>query len=147
MATATSSISPAAATTATDWSAPANDRVPVKTLGQNDFLRLLIAQLSAQDPLNPQKDSEFIAQMAQFSSLEQAKTMQSDMAGMRTDQQILQANVMLGQTVELQVDPNTTTTGIVSAVRVVDGAPKLVVDGNDYDLSQVRTITPTVITP
>lgn len=137
-------ISATTAATVTDWSAAANERVPLKTLGQNDFLRLLITQLSSQDPLNPQKDSEFIAQMAQFSSLEQAKTMQADMAAMRSEQQLLQANVLIGQTVELQVDKNTTATGIVSAVRVVDGTPKLVVDGDDYELSQVRTITPTL---
>lgn len=143
MATAISATSGA---TATDWNAVGNDRVPVKTLDQNDFLRLLIAQLSSQDPLNPQKDAEFIAQMAQFSSLEQAKSMQNNIAAMRSDQQLLQANVMLGQTVELQVDKDTTTTGIVSAVRVVDGTPKLVVGDKSYDMSQVLTITPTILT-
>lgn len=61
--------------------------------------------------------------MAQFSSLEQAKTMQADMSAMRSEQQLLQANVLIGQTVELQVDQSTTTTGVVSGVRVVDGTP------------------------
>jgi flagellar basal-body rod modification protein FlgD len=135
------------AASATDWTATSNSRLPVKTLGQNDFLRLLITQLSSQDPLNPQKDSEFIAQMAQFSSLEQTKSMQSDMAALRTEQQLLQANVLLGQTVELQVDKNTTTTGIVSAVQMDAGTPKLVVDGQAYDLSQLLTITPTPLNP
>ena len=40
-------------------------------LGKVDFLRLLVTQLSHQDPLNPMKDTEFVAQLAQFSSLEQ----------------------------------------------------------------------------
>ncbi len=140
------STTSATSATTTDWNTSDNSRVPIKTLDQNDFLRLLITQLSAQDPLNPQKDTEFIAQMAQFSSLEQAKSMQSNIAALRTDQQLLQANVMLGQTVELQVDKDTTKSGIVSAVQIVDGAPKLVVDDQAYDLSQVLTITPTVFT-
>ena len=69
----TSSSSLSSAAIAADTS-----RVPIQTLGQNDFLKLLVTQMTSQDPLNPQKDTDFIAQMAQFSSLEQSKTMASD---------------------------------------------------------------------
>ena len=48
-----------------------------KSMGQDAFLRLLTTQLQHQDPTKPQGDSEFIAQLAQFSSLEQLTQMQT----------------------------------------------------------------------
>ena len=126
---------------------PATDRIPIQTLGQNDFLKLLVTQMTSQDPMNPQKDTEFIAQMAQFSALEQSKTMQADMAQLRAQQQILQATALLGQTVELQVNTGTAISGVVSAVQIDAGTPSLVVGGTSYDLSQLVKIKPTLVTP
>ena len=123
------------------------ERIPIQTLGQNDFLKLLVTQMTSQDPMNPQKDTDFIAQMAQFSTLEQSKTMQTDIAGLRSQQQFLQANALLGHTVGLQVNADTLATGMVSAVNIVAGTPKIVVAGTAYDLSQVLTITPTPLNP
>jgi flagellar basal-body rod modification protein FlgD len=51
----------------------------VSRLGQNDFLTLLIAQLKNQDPLNPASNTEFIAQLAQFSTLEQMTLMNANL--------------------------------------------------------------------
>jgi len=113
-----------------------------KTLTQEDFLKLLVAQLSAQDPLNPQTDTQFIAQMAQFSALEQSKSMQSDIAQLRSQQELLQANALLGRTVAVQADPVTVAQGTVSAVQVEAGTPKLIVNGLAYDLSELLTIMP-----
>lgn len=48
---------------------------PNASMGKEDFLKLLIAQLKNQDPLNPMKDTEFVAQLATFSSLEQMSNM------------------------------------------------------------------------
>ena len=59
---------------------------PLKSdaLGRNAFLNLLVTQLQHQDPLQPQADGEFLAQLAQFSSLETLQTMQKDIAALRT---------------------------------------------------------------
>ena len=59
-----------------------NSRNVGGTLGKNDFLMLLSAQLRYQDPLEPTKDSEFAAQLAQFSSLEQMQNMNETLAAM-----------------------------------------------------------------
>ncbi|MDY0408164.1 flagellar hook assembly protein FlgD [Paracerasibacillus soli] len=50
-------------------------RAPSSELGKDEFLKILMTQLQNQDPLNPMQDTDFIAQMAQFSSLEQMMNM------------------------------------------------------------------------
>jgi flagellar basal-body rod modification protein FlgD len=121
------------------------DRIPTQTLGQDDFLKLLVAQMSAQDPLNPQSNTDFVAQMASFSTLSQAQTTGTDVAALRSEQQMLQANSLLGRTVTLQASDGTLTGGVVSGVVMVDGIPNIVVNGSGYDLSQLSTIAPTPV--
>ena len=118
-----------------------------RSLSQNDFLNLLVAQMKSQDPLNPQSDTQMAAQMAQFTSLQQSSTMSGNIATMLTQQQILQANSMLGGTVTLQVDAKTTASGVVQAVEFNGGSPKIVVNNKSYDLGQVLMLSPTVLTP
>jgi flagellar basal-body rod modification protein FlgD len=123
-------------------------RLPVQTLDQDDFLQLLVAQMTSQDPLNPKADLEMIPQMAQFTALEQSKAMQADIALLRAEQQVLQANALLGRTVEI-FDPRgaTPVVGVVDAVQLVEGTPKLVVHGQPYDLALVAGIRQAVAVP
>jgi flagellar basal-body rod modification protein FlgD len=118
-----------------------SSRLPIQTLGQEEFLKLLVTQMTSQDPLNPQKDTDFIAQMAQFSALEQSRGMQTDLARLREQQQILHASALLGKTVELQGSPDVTLRGTVSEIQIEAGTPKLIVNGQSYDLDQVLTIS------
>ena len=127
---------------ATDGSAPGSARLPVQTLNQNDFLKLVLAQLTNQDPLNPQKDTEFIAQMTQFSALEQSKSMQRDIAKLQTDQSFMQANSVLGRAVTLLDDNGNLISGTVSAIQVAEGTPQLIVNGQAYDLSTLLSVRP-----
>jgi flagellar basal-body rod modification protein FlgD len=106
-----------------------------QTLTQNDFLQLLVSQMENQDPLDPQSDTQMAAQMAQFTSLQQSTAMSSSLS-------MLQANSLVGSTVDLQVDSKDTSSGVVSGVTVVSGTPEIVVNGADYTLSQVNSITP-----
>jgi len=61
-------------------------------LGRNAFLNLLVTQLQNQDPLEPQADGEFLAQLAQFSSLEQLQHIQDELVAMR----MLMQGVVIG---------------------------------------------------
>lgn len=63
---------------------------PTKTLGENDFLKLLTAQMQAQDPLNPMDSANFAAQLAQFSSVEQLTNINTQLTNMAASQTSLQ---------------------------------------------------------
>jgi len=63
------------------------------TLGKDDFLKLFVTQLSKQDPMNPVNDREFIAQMAQFSALEQMNNVSANISELKS----MQANTMVGK--------------------------------------------------
>ena len=69
-------------------------------LGQKDFLKMFLAQLSNQDPLNPMEGSEFSAQLAQFSSLEQLFAVNQNLESMQSSQDqsaYLQALDLIGK--------------------------------------------------
>ncbi|MCB1322781.1 MAG: endoflagellar hook capping protein, partial [Leptospiraceae bacterium] len=72
-------------------------RQTAKSLGKDDFLQILITQLTHQDPTSPVQDQQFIAQMAQFSSLEQMKNMSESMNRMATQQAEWQAQSLIGK--------------------------------------------------
>lgn len=112
-------------------------RIPVQTLGQQDFIKLLVTQLSSQDPLNPQKDSDFIGQMAQFSTLESNKTMSTGITTLQNQQDFVKANSLLGKNVELLDDDANRFTGVVSAIQVISGKPQIMVNEKAYTLDEV----------
>lgn len=113
-----------------------------KTLGQNDFLQLLAVQFQQQDPMDPQKDTDFIAQMAQFTSLDQTSTLVQQMTQLSASQNISAANSYIGRQVTLDDGNGGTVSGAVSAVDVSSGTPQLVVNGTDYNLSSVLRVEP-----
>jgi flagellar basal-body rod modification protein FlgD len=107
-------------------------------LDKNDFLKILITQLSHQDPTQPMDDKAFIAQMAQFSSLEQMTNMSDGLAKVANLVAKSQAVGLLGNVVEL-ADGSQTVTGVVDAVTSGD-LPQLLVNGQYYDYSQVQKV-------
>jgi flagellar basal-body rod modification protein FlgD len=110
-----------------------------KQLDQNDFLKLLVTQIQYQDPMNPKSNTDMAAQMAQFTSLQQATHMSSSLT-------MLQANSLVGSTVNVQVDAKNAVTGTVSGVLLDGGTPKILVDGKVYDMSQITSVMPTLPT-
>ena len=115
-------------------------RVPMKILGQDEFLKLLVVQMRNQDPLKPVSDTEFIAQMAQFSNLEQTKEMSGDIAKLRQSTAFNQATALMGKQVRLLSDEDNFTKGIVTDLTVKDGEVSLIVNGKTYELGQVVSV-------
>jgi flagellar basal-body rod modification protein FlgD len=105
------------------------------TLNQQDFLKLLVAQIQYQDPMNPQSNTDMAAQLAQFTSLQQATESSSSLA-------MMQANGLVGGTVTVQVDANTSASGVVTGVVMSNGSPEITINGKNYALSQVTSVTP-----
>lgn len=97
---------------------PGFDRVPKKTLDQSDFLTLLTKQLVNQDPLEPQKDTEFIAQMTTFNSAEQMKDLVTSMKSFMSTTGFSGAQNYLGKYVTVK---ETTTAGTFQSSGTVSG--------------------------
>jgi flagellar basal-body rod modification protein FlgD len=114
----------AAATGSSAGTAPATTpENPNGVLGQNDFLQLMIAQLQAQNPLEPSNGTEYVTELAQFTQLEQTTNLASasELSG---------AVQLIGHTVTYS-DPTTgaKATGIVQSVQSGTSGPTVTVEG------------------
>jgi flagellar basal-body rod modification protein FlgD len=122
-----------------------NGRIPRQALGKDDFLQLLMKQLAFQDPLSPMEDKEFIAQMAQFSSLEQMTSMAQGFTKLSGDfsriTELLsgsEAVTALGKSVELN-DGERNIQGVVKAV-TRGSDPQIMVNGSYYSWGTVSKV-------
>lgn len=112
-----------------------------KTLGQNDFLKLLSVQMQSQDPMSPMQDTQFISQMANFTSLEQMKNLTASFNDFISQQRAVDAQSFLGKSVTvLDTKTGSAVTGVVSAVSIQDGEPLLNIGGKTYSTSNITAI-------
>lgn len=106
-----------------------------QSLGKEDFLKILITQLQNQDPSKPMEDKEFIAQMAQFSSLEQITNMSSQFANLSSAIKSSQAMNLVGRNVEV-INNDASVSGMVEAV-MGGNYPQVMINGVYYDYENV----------
>jgi flagellar basal-body rod modification protein FlgD len=109
-----------------------------ESLDKDDFMKILITQLTHQDPTKPMEDKAFIAQMAQFSTLEQMSNMSQEFSTLKSVMMSNQAYSLLGRNVTV-ADGEQIVTGVVEEV-VGREYPQLLVGGKYYDFSQVEAV-------
>ena len=100
-------------------------------LGKDQFLKLFVAQLQHQDPMNPMQDSEFMGQMASFSTLEQVSNLAAANERIATSLQSTNAIGLIGRTVTYVDGDDQVHTGKVEKVTTTDGKPVLTVSGTE----------------
>ncbi len=115
---------------------------PKSTLTTQDFLQLLSTQLQNQDPLQPMDDTAYLAEMAQFTSLQQMNTLSSTVAVMSSSQQQLAAVSYIGANVTMNNGKNGTVSGTVTSVDTSGSTPQLQVNGTYYPLTSLLSVAP-----
>ena len=120
---------------------PAKSKDPSGELGSDAFLKLLVAQLKYQDPLNPADGAEFLAQTAQFTMVEKLTTMVTQGEAVARSQQETQAAQLVGKQVTYVSSTGAKSEGIVDSTSFSDDGQTLMIDGKSVKLSAVTGVT------
>lgn len=115
-------------------------------LDKDAFLQLLVAQLKHQDPMKPMDDTAFIAEMAQFSSLEQMQNMNKLMEQSLNFDALSQASTMIGKHVALLDADGVRISGQVSEVRQSGTGLQVLIDGKEYSVNSIYSVSATPFT-
>lgn len=116
------------------------------SINQDEFIELFLAQLNYQDPLEPLNNREFLAQLAQFSSLEQSRLSNESLNNMLHMNSSDQAMSLLGRSVEVTTVSGSNFVGDVDAVQYTSQGAFLTVSDsggnfiNNVSLSQVKLV-------
>jgi flagellar basal-body rod modification protein FlgD len=134
-------VAPVSSTSATSASSAAFG------LDFQSMLKIILTQLTYQDPLKPLDNFEFVSQLGQFAQLQQSQTLNDSITSLLQSQAAAQATGLLGKTVDLTQSDNTTVSGTVSAVSFATGTPEITIQTSDgqtianlslANISQVR---------
>jgi flagellar basal-body rod modification protein FlgD len=115
---------------------------PASQMGENDFLKLLVAQLQYQDPMNPTDNDQFMQEQAQFSTVEGINSLQTTMTSMQSQSELSSAVGLIGKQVSYLNSDGTTDTGVVSAVDTSsDGTTTVNVGGANVDPTTITQVS------
>lgn len=125
-----SSITPTTGTTPTASQTPTTPTNPAGTLGKDDFLKLMVAQLRYQDPMQPTDTSAYLGQLAQFTQLEQTTNLAKSSEQSAADQRMAETIALIGRTVTYTDAAGAAATGTVQSVQVSSTGATLTIGAN-----------------
>ncbi|HET6175202.1 MAG TPA: flagellar hook capping FlgD N-terminal domain-containing protein [Gaiellales bacterium] len=114
---------------------------PSATLGQNDFLLLLVAQLKYQDPMKPTDSSQFMGEMAQFSTVQGVTSLGTTMNAMSHSNDVSQGIAMIGKQITYAAPDGSPASGTVSSVSSAKGGVTLQVAAGNVALKDVLGVS------
>ncbi|MQP74734.1 flagellar hook capping protein [Stenotrophomonas sp. MYb238] len=117
------------------------------TIDQEGFIKLFLSQLQFQDPLEPVDNREFLAQLAQFSNLEQSRQLGINMEGMLTMESSSQALALLSRAVDVVQVTGGNIAGTVAAVQFTNTGPELTINTAAGVLTGVRLPQVSLVKP
>lgn len=120
---------------------PTNAPTLGKTLGKDDFLKLLAVQMQHQDPMNPMDDKDFMAQMAQFSSLEQLQNLSAATDAAAKSNDVTRGMAMIGKTVSWTGSDGLAHTGKVDGLSIGGDSLALEIGSDLVDPNAVAEVT------
>lgn len=106
------------------------------------FLKLFMTQLQYQDPTSPQDTSEFLSQLAQYATLEQLASMNSEIEQLRQSQQMSEAAALIGRQVTVLTSDYKFIDGEVEKASMINGAAYVSVNSELYSLDDVTEVRP-----
>ncbi len=112
-------------------------------LKTEDFIKMMVTQLQNQDPMEPAKNQELLAQMSQIGQLQSSTQLQDSLKSMVLQNQVGSAGNLIGKTVQGADDNQEAIRGIVTSVRVDKNGVYLQLDnGRELSMSNVTNIAP-----
>jgi flagellar basal-body rod modification protein FlgD len=117
-----------------------------QAMGLQDFLKVLLTQLNYQDPLKPMDNQAFMAQMAQFTALEQSQRMNDKLELLVANQSALQSVGLLGKSVTASADGGNSISGVVTSLSLQGASPLVSITTTagavvtDVDLSRIVSV-------
>ena len=110
--------------------ASATPNLQSNNMGMQDFLKILLTQLNYQDPMKPMDNQQFMAQMAQFSALQQTQQLNTNIEKLITNQASLQSVGLIGRTVDIGAN-GALITGRVTSLSLSGDSPSITVTMNN----------------
>ncbi len=135
---------PTGGTTPAQQPTPSVAPAPSKQLGKDDFLKLLVAQLQHQDPGNPMDSSQFMGQLAQFSSLEQMTNVATSIDKLTAATSVAQSVGLIGHDLIFDRADGTVGRGVADGILMQNGQVTVDVAGESISPDAITAVGPLV---